>query len=118
MREAQLMTLAVENTGIAVSIDAGEADDVHPRDKRLIGHRLALKALGYDDESPELIECYKQLEDLVIEDDSTGTARLQPCKSPVWDTALSLNALGIMCPSLLMMGQRSRSGLGICLMPY
>ena len=54
---------------------------------------LALRCLGYDDESPELIECYKQLEDLVIEDESTGTARLQPCKSPVWDTAITLRAL-------------------------
>ena len=37
--------------------------------------------------------CYKQLDDLVIDDEPTGTARLQPCKSPVWDTAITLRAL-------------------------
>ncbi len=54
---------------------------------------LALRSLGYDDESPELKECYRQLDSLVIEDEESGTARLQPCKSPVWDTALTLRAL-------------------------
>ena len=33
----------------------------------------------------------KQLDDLMIEEDDT--LRLQPCFSPVWDTALTLNAL-------------------------
>jgi squalene-hopene/tetraprenyl-beta-curcumene cyclase len=28
-----------------------------------------------------------------LEDDATGTARLQPCKSPVWDTAIAVRAL-------------------------
>ena len=35
----------------------------------------------------------KQLDDLVIDDPTAGTARLQPCKSPVWDTAITLRAL-------------------------
>ena len=35
----------------------------------------------------------KQLHDLVIDDEAAGTARLQPCKSPVWDTAIVLRAL-------------------------
>ncbi|MBN2475590.1 MAG: squalene--hopene cyclase [Pirellulales bacterium] len=54
---------------------------------------LALKCLGYDDQSPELQECHKQLTDLVIEDETGETARIQPCKSPVWDTAITLRAL-------------------------
>ena len=37
--------------------------------------------------------CHKQLDDLVIDDQAAGTARLQPCKSPVWDTAIALRAL-------------------------
>ena len=32
-------------------------------------------------------------EDLVIEDEEADTARLQPCKSPVWDTAIAVRAL-------------------------
>ncbi len=35
--------------------------------------------------------CLEQLDGLIIEDDDT--ARLQPCKSPVWDTAITLRAL-------------------------
>ena len=54
---------------------------------------LALKCLGYADDSPEVMECMKQLEDLVIEDPDNDTARVQPCKSPVWDTAIALRAL-------------------------
>jgi squalene-hopene/tetraprenyl-beta-curcumene cyclase len=54
---------------------------------------LALKCLGYADDSAEIIYCIKQLEDLVIEDAENSTARVQPCKSPVWDTAITLRAL-------------------------
>ena len=46
LREAQLMTLSVPNTAMAVAIDVGEADDVHPRNKQAVGLRLALGALG------------------------------------------------------------------------
>ncbi len=52
---------------------------------------IALRCLGYRDESPELEYCYDRLEGLIIEEDET--ARLQPCKSPVWDTAIALRAL-------------------------
>ncbi len=52
---------------------------------------VALKCLGYDDDSPEVRDCHQQLRDLMIREN--GTVRLQPCKSPVWDTALTLRAL-------------------------
>jgi sialate O-acetylesterase len=45
LREAQLMTLKLPNTGMAVIIDIGEADDIHPRNKQDVGKRLALSAL-------------------------------------------------------------------------
>jgi squalene-hopene/tetraprenyl-beta-curcumene cyclase len=52
---------------------------------------VALRCLGVKDGDPEMMWALKQLEDLMIEE---GDAiRLQPCFSPVWDTALSLNAL-------------------------
>lgn len=44
IREAQLRTLALRNTGMAVTIDIGNPGDVHPTDKRTVGHRLALTA--------------------------------------------------------------------------
>ena len=54
---------------------------------------VALRCLGYSDDSPEVQYCRRQLEDLVLEDRRTGAVRLQPCKSPVWDTAIAARAL-------------------------
>jgi sialate O-acetylesterase len=45
LREAQLMTLSVPNTGMAVTIDIGEKD-IHPKNKQDVGKRLALWALA------------------------------------------------------------------------
>ena len=45
LREAQSMTLALPNTGMAVTTDVGEALDIHPKDKQTVGRRLALSAL-------------------------------------------------------------------------
>jgi squalene-hopene/tetraprenyl-beta-curcumene cyclase len=52
---------------------------------------VCLRCLGYADHSPEMQWALKQLDDLMIEEGDT--LRLQPCFSPVWDTALTLNAL-------------------------
>nr|WP_242696191.1 sialate O-acetylesterase [Longitalea luteola] len=43
-REAQLKTLALPNTGMAVITDAGEWNDIHPLNKEDVGKRLALWA--------------------------------------------------------------------------
>ncbi len=52
---------------------------------------ISLRCLGYADDSPEMRWALQQLENLMIEEDET--LRLQPCFSPVWDTALTLIAL-------------------------
>lgn len=44
LREAQLKTLTLPNTGMAVIIDIGEAKDIHPKNKQDVGARLALIA--------------------------------------------------------------------------
>jgi len=46
LREAQTMTLALPNTGMAVIIDIGDANDIHPKNKQDVGKRLALWALA------------------------------------------------------------------------
>jgi sialate O-acetylesterase len=46
LREAQLMTLAIPNAGMATIIDIGEANDIHPKNKQDVGKRLALWALA------------------------------------------------------------------------
>jgi sialate O-acetylesterase len=44
LREAQLMTLSLPNTGMAVTIDIGEAQNLHPLNKQDVGYRLSLIA--------------------------------------------------------------------------
>lgn len=52
---------------------------------------IALRSLGYTDDQPELKYCYERLEGLEIE--TEDHIRLEPCKSPVWDTAIAVRAL-------------------------
>lgn len=47
LRDAQAFTVRnVRNAGLAVTIDTGEADNIHPRLKEPVGERLALRALA------------------------------------------------------------------------
>lgn len=57
---------------------------------------IGLRCLGYKDDSPVIQSQFAELEKLVIRDvDAHGVAkvRLQPCLSPVWDTAIATIAL-------------------------
>ena len=48
LRESQSKALALPHTGQAVTIDVGNAKDIHPRDKQTVGERLASIALNKD----------------------------------------------------------------------
>lgn len=53
LRQQQLNTLKVPNTGLAITIDLGEWNDIHPLDKYDVGKRLSLQAgkLVYGDKN-------------------------------------------------------------------
>ncbi len=46
LRDAQRRSLFLANTGMAVTMDAGEAHNIHPADKQTVGERLARQARG------------------------------------------------------------------------
>lgn len=46
LREAQAKTLSLPKTGMAVTTDIGESNDIHPRNKKDVGYRLAAIALN------------------------------------------------------------------------
>ncbi len=60
---------------------------------------VALRCLGYSADDPQVIRALDEFEKLGIEesgipDHSEPTFRMQPCMSPVWDTAYAVFALG------------------------
>ena len=54
LRESQSSALSLPATAQVVAIDVGDADDIHPRDKRDVGRRLALAArrVAYGEDVP------------------------------------------------------------------
>jgi squalene-hopene/tetraprenyl-beta-curcumene cyclase len=55
-------------------------------------HIMALQALGYAEDQPDLLEAIRHFETLILESDSRF--QFQPAVSPVWDTAICAYALG------------------------
>ncbi len=55
LREAQTKALAEPNTGMAVTIDIGEWNDIHPLNKKDVGKRLALAAQKYAFEEQDVV---------------------------------------------------------------
>jgi squalene-hopene/tetraprenyl-beta-curcumene cyclase len=53
---------------------------------------IALRAIGCDEDAPEVRESWRQLERL-LEWRPDGSVRIEPCRSPVWDTAIT--AIGL-----------------------
>ena len=69
LREAQLESLAEENTGMAVIIDIGEALDIHPSNKCDVGQRLAFWALNKSYKIPSVVPSGPIYREMVIEGD-------------------------------------------------
>lgn len=96
LRQAQLETLAVPNTGMAVAIDAGEWNDIHPLNKRAIGDRLALQArkLAYNEKNlvaagPVLQSVQGRGNKLILTFTNTGTGLTTPDNKPLKHFAIA-----------------------------
>jgi len=63
VRNAQRQTLALRNTGMAVTIDIGDAIDIHPKDKLDVGLRLAraARAIAYGEKLEWSGPLYRQV---------------------------------------------------------
>jgi len=79
LRDAQRKTLKVKKTGMVVTLDIGEVDDIHPSNKHDVGLRLAGLALN-NDYGRDIVDSgplYKNLEitknKLMIEFNSIGS---------------------------------------------
>jgi squalene-hopene/tetraprenyl-beta-curcumene cyclase len=57
----------------------------------IINTIIAFRCLGYAMDDPRLVKQVKELERLELEDEET--LHVQPCFSPIWDTALVMEAL-------------------------
>ncbi|HPJ02371.1 MAG TPA: sialate O-acetylesterase [Candidatus Limiplasma sp.] len=73
LRRAQEQVFAdMRNTGLAVLIDCGEFDNIHPKDKKTVGHRLYLQALkvaygcDIDADSPRALNKRRQGGALIV----------------------------------------------------
>jgi sialate O-acetylesterase len=67
LREAQALAASnVRNSALAVTIDTGDPDNIHPMDKQIVGERLAFCALAqhYDEKIPFQGPTFKSLEQL------------------------------------------------------
>ncbi|MGQ9590978.1 MAG: squalene--hopene cyclase [Planctomycetota bacterium] len=56
---------------------------------------IALKCLGYPDDDPLLRTAFEDLDGLEIHRPEDDSIQVQPCHSPVWDTAISSYALSL-----------------------
>jgi sialate O-acetylesterase len=80
LRSGQLKSLSVTSTAMAVTIDVGEWNDIHPLEKRVVGERLALAArkLAYGNENivysgPIYKSSIKETDSIKIEFDHIGS---------------------------------------------
>ncbi|MDO7875862.1 sialate O-acetylesterase [Hymenobacter sp. ASUV-10] len=66
LREAQAAMLRVRNTGMAVTMDVGEPDNIHPRNKQAVGQRLARLALARTYGHAKVLDTGPQLKRYVV----------------------------------------------------
>jgi sialate O-acetylesterase len=100
IREQQRRSLGLENTGMAVSHDIGEANDIHPHNKIDVGKRLALWALKQDYQQalsvcsgPLYLRHHIEGDRVIIEFDSVGSGLMAGSKAGIAETQSSGESL-------------------------
>jgi sialate O-acetylesterase len=68
IRCAQTKSLQITNTGMAVAIDIGEENDIHPKNKQDVGKRLALWALAHPYKGESLVYSGPLYKSMKVED--------------------------------------------------
>ena len=95
LREAQAMTLSLPHTGMAVAIDIGETDDIHPRNKQDVGYRLsvAAQAIAYGRDlvyaGPRLRRAEVQGDHLLLTFDHCGSGLVAQGGGPLQGFAIA-----------------------------
>jgi len=91
LREAQLKALSLPKTGMAVAIDIGEWNDIHPLNKKDVGNRLAVAArkVAYGDEqvvySGPVYKCMKTRgKKLILEFENIGSGLTSKGEKPAY----------------------------------
>lgn len=116
LRDAQASVAAtVPNVSLATAVDIGEANDIHPKNKQMVGRRLAFQSVkfnGQEDlgiENPRLIGvtfkgnsaelAFSTNEDLVLHSEDKSFALSADGKSYHWAVAkVSKNKVTVTCP--------------------
>ena len=70
LREAQRLTMRLSNTGMVVTSDIGDINDIHPANKYDVGKRLALWALNNNYEKKDIVYSGPQYKSIVTEGNS------------------------------------------------
>ena len=90
-RLTPLRRLAVRRAVAWIKERTADSDGLGAIFPPIVYHAIVLRCLGVPDDDPDMLYVMKQLDDLCIAEGDT--LRLQPCLSPVWDTALTLIGL-------------------------
>jgi sialate O-acetylesterase len=95
-RESQLKSLAVPNTAMVVTIDAGEWNDIHPDNKKTVGDRLALAAwkLAYNEKDmvasgPLYRSAVSEKNKIILNFDHTGSGLISIDGEPLSQFAIA-----------------------------
>lgn len=67
IREAEAKAMDIKNSGMAVTIDIGEPQDIHPKNKKDVGERLALWALVKDYALKDMVHCSPMFKEMKID---------------------------------------------------